>query len=114
GTPDMIHQTQPDLVNDGLDFGRGCDRDVVLGLDEKKESNQKQCRRPQASVSLQTGVDGGENGGGADATESGHHQQSREGAVHFTANKLQEGHDCDVFPFKPTRTDATSALVSPP
>ena len=38
----------------------------------------------------------GQNGGIADAPEAGHDDQPVQGALHFAANELEEGHQCDV------------------
>jgi hypothetical protein len=46
---------------------------------------------------LQACINGSEDRGGANASQSGHEQQLRQRAVHFAANKLKEGHKCDVF-----------------
>jgi len=42
---------------------------------------------------LQTRIDCAQDRRGADAPESGHEQQLRQRAVHFTADELEEGHN---------------------
>jgi hypothetical protein len=80
-------------MDDRFDLGRRRDGDVGLGFDEQKERNDKQRRGPQGRTVLQTRIDCAQDRRGADAPESGHEQQLRQRAVHFTADELEEGHN---------------------
>ena len=48
--PHLIHQAQPYPMDDRLDLDRRGDQDVMLRLDEKKQRDDEQRRRPQADV----------------------------------------------------------------
>ena len=67
--PYLIHKAQTDLVDDGFDLGGGRYRDVVLGIDEQKERNDKQHGRPQARLALEACIDGREDRRSGDASE---------------------------------------------
>jgi hypothetical protein len=97
----LIHQPHPQPVDDGFDLDGGCDQDVVLGLDEEQQRCHENRRRPNADLSIPrglcAGIDRSQNCGVAGTPEAGHDDQPVQGALHFAANELEEGHQCDVI-----------------
>ena len=69
----MIHQAQPQFVNDRLDFGGGRDQNVVLCFDEEKQCDDKKRCRPEANFPaigcLRAGIDCGQNCSSADTSK---------------------------------------------
>jgi hypothetical protein len=63
GVPHVIHQPQPQFVDDGLDLGGRRDQNVMLCLDEeKKRDDEKRCW-PETDLTavsgLRVGIDRG-------------------------------------------------------
>ena len=94
GAPHQIHQAHAQTMDDGFDFDRGGDEDVVLGLDEEIKRNDEQRRCPDADRAraglLRAGIDRRQNGRVAHSAETGHDDQPLQRALHFAANNMEE------------------------
>ena len=56
GVAHVIHQAQPQFVDDGLDLGRRRDQNVMLCLDEEKKRDDEKRRWPEADLAAVSGL----------------------------------------------------------